>query len=158
MRCWKQASILKAIALCMLLASSASHSDNAERYQLNVKSQTVEQALRSLANASSRQLLFPYDQMEALKSISISGRYTLEEALGIILKDTSLSGELTTEGVILVTPIQKKSDRGRDMNSKKKILAATVGFFMGAGGSSVGFAEEVESKEGMDRRPCGLDT
>ena len=112
MRCWKQASILKAIALCMLLASSASHSDidsdNAERYQLNVKSQTVEQALRSLANASSRQLLFPYDQMEALKSISISGRYTLEEALGIILKDTSLSGELTTEGVILVTPIQKK--------------------------------------------------
>ncbi|MDB9952357.1 TonB-dependent receptor [Porticoccaceae bacterium] len=134
MRCWKQASILKAVALCMLLASSASHSDSAERYQLNVKSQTVEQALRSLANASSRQLLFPYDQMEALKSISISGRYTLEEALGIILKDTSLSGELTTEGVILVTPIQKKSDRGREMNSKKKILAVTIGFFVGAGG------------------------
>ncbi|MBT5292989.1 MAG: STN domain-containing protein, partial [Cellvibrionales bacterium] len=131
----------------MLLASSASHSgsdiDSAERYQLNVNSQTVEQALRSLANASSRQLLFPYDQMEALKSISISGRYTLEEALGIILKDTSLSGELTTEGVILVTPIQKKSDRGSEMKNRKKILAATIGFFVGAGGSSIGLAEEV---------------
>ncbi|ETN92755.1 hypothetical protein U062_00634 [Gammaproteobacteria bacterium MOLA455] len=154
MRCWKQGSILKALALCILLASSASHSDidfdSAKRFQLNVESQTVEQALRSLANASGRQLLFPYDQIEALKVISMSGRYTLEEALSIILKDTSLSGELTTEGVILVTPIQKKSDRGSEMNSKKKILAATVGFFMGAGGSSVGFAEEVENKEGMD--------
>ena len=135
MRCWKQGSILKALALCILLASSASHSGSAERYQLNVESQTLEQALRSLANASGRQLLFPYDQMEALKSISISGRYTLEEALGIILKDTSLSGELTTEGVILVTPIQKKSDRGSEMNSKKKILAATIGLFMGGAGA-----------------------
>jgi len=153
MRCWKQASILKAVALCMLLASSASHSvidiDSAERYQLNVKSQTVEQALRSLANASNRQLLFPYDQMEALKSISISGRYTLEEALGIILKDTSLSGELTTEGVILVTPIQKKSDRGRDMNSKRNILAATIGFFVGVGGAQQALAEETQSGEEM---------
>lgn len=124
----------------MLLASSASHSDNdididsAERYQLNVQSQTVEQALRSLANASSRQLLFPYDQMEALKSVSISGRYTLKEALGIILKDTSLSGELTTEGVILVTPIQKKSDRGSEMKNRKNLLASTIAFFVGAGG------------------------
>ena len=153
MRCWKQASILKAVALCMLLASSASHSDidsdSAERYQLNVKSQTVEQALRSLANASSRQLLFPYDQMEALKSISISGRYTLEEALGIILKDTSLSGELTTEGVILVTPIQKKSDRGSEMKNRKKILAATIGFFVGAGGVQQALAEETQSGEEM---------
>ena len=120
--------------------------DSAERYQLNVESQTVEQALRSLANASGRQLLFPYDQMEALKSISISGRYTLEEALGIILKDTSLSGELTTEGVILVTPIQKKSDRGSEMNSKKKILAATVGFFMGVGLRAGGLAQETNGR------------
>ena len=152
MRCWKQASILKALALCILLASSASHSDidsdSAERYQLNVESQTVEQALRSLANASGRQLLFPYDQMEALKSISISGRYTLEEALGIILKDTSLSGELTTEGVILVTPIQKKSDRGSEMKNRKKILAATVAFFAGAGSATGVFGQEVGSGGG----------
>ena len=147
MRCWKQVSILKALAFCILLASSASHSGSAERYQLNVESQTLEQALRSLANASGRQLLFPYDQMEALKSISISGRYTLEEALGIILKDTSLSGELTTEGVILVTPIQKKSDRGSEMNSKKKILAATIGLFMGGAGVQ---AQEVSSGEELD--------
>ena len=143
MRCWKQGSILKALALCILLASSASHSDididSAKRFQLTVESQTVEQALRSLANASGRQLLFPYDQIEALKVISMSGRYTLEEALSIILKDTSLSGELTTEGVILVTPIQKKSDRGSEMNSKKKILAATIGFFVGAGGAHGGW-------------------
>ena len=150
MRCWKQASILKAVALCMLLASSASHSDSsrssdidsAERYQLNVQYQTVEQALRSLANASSRQLLFPYDQMEALKSVSISGRYTLKEALGIILKGTSLSGELTTEGVILVTPIQKKSDRGSEMKNRKNLLASTIAFFVGAGGVSSGLAQE----------------
>ena len=155
MRCWKQGSILKALALCILLASSASHSDidsdSAKRFQLTVESQTVEQALRSLANASGRQLLFPYDQIEALKVISMSGRYTLEEALSIILKGTSLSGELTTEGVILVTPIQKKSDRGSEMNSRKKILAATVAFFAGAGSATGVFGQDGEAASAQSR-------
>ena len=36
------------------------------------------------------------------------------------------------------------------MNSKKNLLAATVGFFMGAGGESYSSAEETQSAEGMD--------
>ncbi|MDC0003308.1 TonB-dependent receptor [Porticoccaceae bacterium] len=126
------------------MASSA----DPKRYQLRVEAQNIEQALRSLANASGKRLLFPYDQVGALKSVTISGRYTLEDALKIILKDTSLSGRLTSDGVILITPDQKKSDRGSEMNSKKRILASTIAFFMGAGGvSGVVGAEDVDSKE-----------
>ena len=88
-----QRRFLKAVAIgILMLVSISSYSksidESAERYQLNVNAQNVEQALRSLASASGKQLLFPYDQMEALKIISISGRYTLKEALDIILKDT----------------------------------------------------------------------
>ena len=133
---WKV--FLKAVAMGLLvLVSVAAKSESDKQYQLNVESQDIEQALRALADASGKQLLFPYDQMEALKSISISGRYTLEDALEIILKDTSLSGRLTEEGVILITLSQKKSDRGSEMNSKKKLLAGVIGFFVAGGAPGV---------------------
>ncbi|ARN73821.1 TonB-dependent receptor domain-containing protein [Oceanicoccus sagamiensis] len=122
---------------------------NARRYTLSIRSQTVEQSLRSLASVSSKQLLFPYDQIETRATITLVGRYTLHEALAIILDGTDLSGELTSEGVILITPRQKSSDfeRGDNaMNSKKKLLAATVGFLMGAGGSSV-LAQDMADKQ-----------
>ena len=146
----RQRRFLKAVAIgILMLVSISSYSksidESAERYQLNVNAQNVEQALRSLASASGKQLLFPYDQMEALKIISISGRYTLEEALDIILKDTSLSGELTEEGVILVTLSQKKSERGREMNNRKKTLAAVIGFFVGAGGLQQAYGQDGEA-------------
>ena len=100
---------LKTLVISLLvLVSNASQSESVEQYQLDIVSQNVEQALRTLANASGKQLLFPYDQVEALTSVSMSGRYTLKEALEIILKGTSLSGELTNEGVILITHSQKK--------------------------------------------------
>ena len=105
---WNYVVNVRVVLFCLLFASNLAQSKTAEQYSLDIQYQTIEQALHSLARASSRQLLFPYDQMEALELVSISGRYTLKEALGIILKGTSLSGELTSEGVILITRIQKK--------------------------------------------------
>ena len=127
--CW--AAYIKGLALCLLLALSSSPTAAAEKYLLRIQSQTIEQALHSLAGASGKQLLFPYGQMKTLKPVSLSGRYTINEALNIILQDSSLSGALTTDGVILITPIQ--TNKGiESMNTKKNILASTIAFFMGA--------------------------
>ncbi len=129
MQVWNSNRVIKAVFIGLLFASITVQADGAKRYTLDVQSQSIEQALRSLANAAGAQLLFPYDSMETPKAVSLRGRYTLKEALAMILKDTSLSGELTTEGVILITLDQKKNERGSEMNMKKNILSMVVGLF-----------------------------
>ena len=134
---WK-VSVSSIVLVVLMVLSSFLYSAESKRYQLNIMAENVEQALQALATSSGKQLLFPYDQMKPLKvMISISGRYTLNQALGIILKDTSLSGELTADGVILITPLLKKSEGIKMINSKKNILTSTIAFFMASGGQGV---------------------
>lgn len=134
MQCPMRMRMLKAISVCILLISSlVATAQEAGRYQFNIESQNVAQALRELANATGNQLLFPYDLVEALESNAVSGRYTLEDALMIMLDGTSLSGQLTNDGVILVTPTGKKSDDEGDKmynknNSRKSLLAGVAAF------------------------------
>lgn len=137
---------LKTIAMCiLLLVSAATLSDNAKRYQLNIDSQKVEQALRKLANATGSQLLFPYDLVETLESTSIAGRYTLERALEVMLTGTPLSAEFTEEGVILITLNQKKSDQGEvSMFAKRNILTTAIGAVLSGG---IVAQEDVSGKE-----------
>ena len=146
---------LRAKLFVLFLLASVSlpaFSEQAQRYQIDIASQNVEQALRALANVTAKQLLFPYDLVESLESTAVSGRYTLISALEIILTGTPLSGELTEDGVILITLSLKKSegeesDMKSIMNRKRKILASTIAFFVGAGGVSSGFAQDVGGEE-----------
>jgi len=70
---------------------------------------------------------------------------TVDQALAILLQDTSLSGRVTERGVIVVQAISARNTNGREkveMNTKKNILASTIAFFVGAGGVSQGYAAE----------------
>ena len=120
------AGISKAVCIvALILASATSAAEDATQYELNIAPQNIEQALRKLAEITGKELLFLFDQMESLESEQISGTYTIEDALAIILENTSLSGELTQDGVILITPKQKKS-AGSAMDVKKAGLIAVV--------------------------------
>lgn len=120
------AGISKAACIvALILASATSVAEDATQYELNIAPQNIEQALRQLAEITGKELLFLFDQMESLESEQISGTYTIEDALAIILENTSLSGELTQDGVILITPKQKKS-AGSAMDVKKAGLIAVV--------------------------------
>ena len=105
----RPAAIAGAAVISLLVFwSTTAAGEDVERYQLNIASQNAGQALRALANATGKQLLFPYNKVKTSTSPLVLGHYTVEDALKIILKDTSLSGELTQEGVIVVAPRQKK--------------------------------------------------
>ena len=120
------AGISKAVCIvALILASATSAAEDATQYELNIAPQNIEQALRKLAEITGKELLFLFDQMESLESEQISGTYTIEDALAIILENTSLSGELTQDGVILITSKQKKS-AGSAMDIKKAGLIAVV--------------------------------
>ena len=110
----------------------------------NVPSQNIVEALTTLAGQASCQLLFSYEVVDSLQSNEVVGRYTIQEALQILLTDTALSGRLTAHGVIVIGPInafEKKQLRGRVMKSKKNLLASTIAFFVGSGMAPGVFAQ-----------------
>ena len=140
------AGISKAVCIVALVfASATSVAEDATQYELNIAPQNIEQALRRLAEITGKELLFLFDQMESLESEQISGTYTIEDALAIILENTSLSGELTQDGVILITPKQKES-AGSAMDVKKAGLIAVV---VGALTGDVNAQEPAVTEQGI---------
>lgn len=150
MPCYRRMKISAMILFgALLLESGTTTAEDVSRYHFDIDSQNVELALRELANVTKRRLLFPYDLVEDLTSKSISGKYTLEGALNEIISGTLLSGELTEDGVILITPHQNKSEKREDIqvNSKKNILATAIAFFISSAG---GQAEDLAANAGTE--------
>ncbi|ARN73805.1 hypothetical protein BST96_06575 [Oceanicoccus sagamiensis] len=119
--------------------SPAAKTAMAQRYQLDIPRASTEQALQALARQTSKQLLFSHRSVDAFTSNALKGHYSLQQALEFILNGTGLIADYTDSGVIVISPRGNNSDANygdKTMNSKKQLLAATVGFLIGAGGAS----------------------
>ncbi len=75
------------------------------RYELNVPSVSVADALEVLAEQTGAITLFPYDLAAGVQANAVVGRYTLPEALDILLTDTGLSGGLSEKRVITISAV-----------------------------------------------------
>jgi iron complex outermembrane receptor protein len=112
--------LLAATMVCLLCG--ADWADRDKSWQFNIPSQNVDDALRALAEQTGTQLLFPYDQVTAQEANSLAGRYTLEEALEIMLRGTGLTGDVTGSGVITISLDTAAKDQygGENMGNEKK--------------------------------------
>ena len=127
-----------------------SHADNGfdtRVYSINVHASNAADALNALAFQTGAVMLFPYREAKTRQANSVVGDYTIQEAITLMLKDSGLSGSLTSDGAIKISDSRnqhlKKNDGGRVMNSKKNLLASTIAFFVGVGGVQGVVAEEV---------------
>ena len=125
-------------AFLWLSESALAAKDESKYYQLHIPEQVVEAALQSLAKQVGKQLLFSHQSVDSLKSNAIKGRYTLPQALTQLLAGTGLSADQTDSGVIVITSANRNDYFGLGddgMNSKKKLLASLVSFFVGSSGA-----------------------
>ena len=132
-------------AFLWLSESALAAKDESKYYQLHIPEQVVEAALQSLAKQVGKQLLFSHQSVDSLKSNAIKGRYTLPQALTQLLEGTGLSADQTDSGVIVITSANRNDYFGLGddgMNSKKKLLASLVSFFVGSSGAVGVLAEE----------------
>jgi len=109
------------VTLCL---AGAVNADEAREFELNIPRQNVETALDELATQVGAMLLFPYDSVQSVNSNAVIGRYTIAQALDILLRDTRLAGGFTEGGVITISHTQlaeaQEEPKGEDMNVKKK--------------------------------------
>ena len=118
-------------------------------HRINVPAMNAADALTELAYQTNAVLLFPYQQAKTLQANKVVGRYTVQQAITLLLKDSGLSSSLTKAGAIKISVTgdsRFQNSEGIEMNSKKKVLASVVSFFMGGSVPGV-MAQEVSGEE-----------
>lgn len=142
--------LLGLLVFTEVLLNAHARSDEPEVYQMNISAQSVAESLMSLSEQTDVLLLFPYDDASKLKANPVHGKYTLLQALEIMLEGTGFSGSLSKKGVVMISLTKSDDDNNKrkakgknKVNSKKNIWAALMGFFVGMGGQAV-LAKESE--------------
>jgi len=80
--------ILGTLCLCLFLGSSAEATDS--MLALDIPSQEISKALEAIAIQGDISLIFSPEEVGAGKAPELSGKYSLEQALGILLEGTDL--------------------------------------------------------------------
>ena len=94
-------------ALVISLCTSVYAADKTTVYDIDIKTQTTASALMQLARKTGFQIVFPNTLGRETESPSVVGQYTLDQALGKILADTSLQYEFTDEQTLVIRAQEK---------------------------------------------------
>jgi outer membrane receptor protein involved in Fe transport len=78
-------------------------------HNLSIPSQALSEALKALSIAANEQILFSQPLLEGKQSPEISGAYTIEQALGLLLAGSGLQADRTPSGVLLIRVAQARS-------------------------------------------------
>ncbi len=152
----KGRSWIRTVVLCGALAVGgiavlpvAAAQQGATVYDIQIRDSSLADALLELARQTKVQLLFPYDMANQIRVAPLSGRYTFDEALNTLLRNTGLSGGLVRDGVVRISPI---TDRGEDPVSPKAkatLLSGASAFIVGAF-SAPSYAQDAQDPAARD--------
>lgn len=93
---------LACLLLWMVCLQGNAQSTVKQTYDIDLPAQSVAASLISLSEQTDVLVLFPYDIAEPRRSHPVAGRFTLQEALDLLLRDTGLSAGVSEKGVLTV--------------------------------------------------------
>jgi outer membrane receptor protein involved in Fe transport len=92
------------LVLCLLFCVvSISEAEAPKVYDIDLPAQGVAESLNELSEQTGVPVIFPYDLVKDRKAKPVVGRYTVLDALDVLLKETGLSGGLSEKGVLVVS-------------------------------------------------------
>lgn len=140
------------IAGASLVTSAALAQGEGERYEFQIRSQSLGGALEAFVTLTDAGLIYPQKLAEAADVNAVIGQYTIEEALDVLLEGTGFSGGLTKGGTIVVsldkTKTQDREGTVNNGNIKKGLLASVSAFLFGAGVPGGAVAQDAEASGG----------
>jgi len=90
-------------ALCLVLSIAIAEAQSGKVYDIRLPAQSVADGLNGLSEQTGVPVVFSYDLVKNRKGHSVSGRYTVQDALNTLLKGTGLAGGLSDKGVLTVS-------------------------------------------------------
>ncbi len=104
-------------------ASIAAEPSGEPLFDIDIPPLNAAEALNRLAKQTGAIMLFPYDLAESRQANAVSGRYSLSDALELLLRDSGLSSGLSDKRVIQIyvaEETERDTEVGDDMNTRKK--------------------------------------
>jgi iron complex outermembrane receptor protein len=144
-----------AVVLVLQLLGAAAQARDERRYDFRVEEKTLGEALQVLSRVTGAQFLYPHEFGKATGVNPVVGRYTVSQALAVLLQDSGFTGGLTDSGTIVIS---LKQNRGSDMpnqlgssvqelsTGKRSLLQGIAAFLMG-GLSTVHAADDAKIEE-----------
>lgn len=143
-----------ALVISMLLFASLSvKSAEPEAYAFEVEETTLGLALSKFAETIDANLLYPYELGKRKGVFILRGTFEGSEAIKLLLSGTSLSGQLTEDGVLVVTetaPLILDGTETAMGTEKKSVLTRLIAGLMAATAGTAA-AEAAEAESGADR-------
>ncbi|MFB1036121.1 MAG: STN domain-containing protein, partial [Sinobacterium sp.] len=147
---WSVGRVMGFFLVSLLLLNTASYAENtssSKLYNIDIPASNAADALNLLAEQADAVLLFPYRDAKTRQANTVVGSYTLMDALNILLKNSGLVSGLSTNGTIRISTVEAsafilESEGINMMNRKRNILASTIAFFVGSGGSGLVVAQD----------------
>jgi iron complex outermembrane recepter protein len=130
----------------MLLLAPVPYVQSAELNQqiaFNISQQRADLALTQFAEQADLTLLFSLDKVSNKTANKLVGRYPLEQAMNILLKDTGLIASLSAKGLL---SINNKDNMGKTDNMLKKNTLSTAIVAILASTAAVNATAAEESK------------
>ncbi|MEQ8178842.1 MAG: TonB-dependent receptor, partial [Amphiplicatus sp.] len=93
--------------------------DSERRYDFHIETRTLGRALEAFVELTGAPLIYPQELADEGGVNSVKGKYTVEEALNALLRDSEFSGGLTQGGVIVIS--LNKTARGAEVSKKSKL-------------------------------------
>ena len=124
------------IAACLLAGSVLASAGGAQAQvagpvcNLRITQTTLGPALGALAEQCGVPLLFPYELARTGGVHPVRGRRTIPEALKIMLRGTSLTGELTASGVITISRSVYNGEKDMTRTTRTGLLAGASALVM----------------------------
>ena len=130
-----EASGIYRILLILLLLSGsgmcgAAGEVNVSQYDVDIPALNAAEALNRLAKQTGAIFLFPYDLASSRQANPVKGRYTLSDALKLLLQGSGLSGGLSDKGVITISSVGEEERNSEEMtmldDNKKASMFAKI--------------------------------
>lgn len=116
--------------LVLILNLGVSHAYGAEKlHDIELSASTVAESLNRLSEQTGVPVLFSYDMVEGKKAQPVKGKYSLHQALELLLADTGLTGSLSKKGVVLIASRQSPTEtdkKRKDAMKTRKSTFATI--------------------------------
>lgn len=96
-----------------------------EKYYFEIPQQRADIALTTFAEQANLTLIFPYDKVKEISAHSLSGQYSIEEAIAILLSDTGLKMVADANGQLTIVQ-DNNSQEPAEMPKKTKLSSAIV--------------------------------
>lgn len=121
--------LFSSLVVSCLVFNSPAVLANAEvlskKYDFDIPRERADLALTTFAEQANLTLIFPYDKVKEIEARRLSGHYSIEDAIDILLRGTGLKMVVDTKGQLMIIQ-DTNNQESEEMPKKTKLSTAIV--------------------------------